>query len=94
MGNDTRIWIHEEDLKKLELWTAINLYKNFTGRWQYSIIDRFVLEESPNKITLKEIKEAIAFNSDVSQKARDIIRELEDLRLIFQGDYEEEEFDN
>ena len=93
MGMDVRIWIHKEDLKELDLFTAIEIIDKFTGRWQYCITDRFVIEEdNKSKLTLEEIKEHVIYNSDVPQKSRDILKRLENLRLIFQSDYEEEEF--
>ena len=89
MGVDVRIFIHENDLSKLDLLDAIILKDKFSGRWQYCISDRFVFEESNNKLTIEEIREHLAFNSDIPQESRDIIRHIPNLRIIFQMDCED-----
>jgi len=93
MGIDTILWIHKDDLKELPISEATRLYELFSGRWQYCMTDRFVLEESPNHISMEDLKKEVMYNSDVSQKARDILRRFEHLRLIFQMDCETKEFD-
>ena len=94
MGIDIRVWIHKEDLKNLDLWDATKLYDLFSGRWHYGIKSRFLFQEQTNKVTLKELEEHLAYTSEVPQKSRDIVKSFTNLRLIFQMDCEDEEFED
>lgn len=91
MGIDVRVWIGKESLKKLDIWDFNRIYENFSGRWHHCITNRFEIERDKSILTLKEIREHLAYNSKVGQEARDIISSLDDLDLIFQTDCETKE---
>jgi len=87
MGTDTRIWVHKDDLKQLELSEALFIYKNFTGRWEHCIRNKFQIEG--NETNLENIKASLQNHSNIPQEARDLIRRLAGLRIIFQADFED-----
>ena len=91
MGINIRVWIKREELKKLDLLDAIAIYRHFNCRWQYGITDRFVFEESPSILSVKDIIKHVTFNSDVSQHSRNILEAISDLDLLFQMDCEDDE---
>jgi len=89
MGTDTVIWVHKDDLKELDLNEALFLYRNFTGRWQYTILDKFKIEG--NVANLEDIKASLQNNATIPQEHRDLIKKISGLRIIFQSDFEGKE---
>lgn len=91
MGVDTIVWIHKDDLKKMDFADALFIYKTFQGRWNACVTDKFFVEG--NTISLDEVKKSMQYDSRVHQSTRDLIKRLDNLRIIFQADYIEEDLE-
>jgi len=84
MGVDTVVWIHKDDLKKMDFADALFIYQEFQGRWTACVKDRFFVEE--NTVDINEVKESMQYDSRITQSTRDLMRRLDNLRIIFQAD--------